>query len=437
MIRFLQFLIVGLFFWGGDAQAVRVVIDRGHFAPIPLALTKVYPADSEIYDLSQKLEKVVQKDLRSCGQFKLIDPLAFIQNLESLHRDGPRFGDWRILHAQALTRVKVENRDRKNFKVTLSLYDVFTQKVLEEIAYLGPKDEWRKMSHRIADKIYERLTGEQGYFDTKLVFVEESGPRTRRQRRLMMVDQDGENLKSLTKKGRTIVMTPRISPKGNRLVYLDFGERNRVPRVRIMDMKSKKHQTLGKFPGMTYSPRFSHDGRKVVLSFSQSGNSSLYEMDLVSRRVKRLSYGDVIDTSPSYSPDDRKIVFSSNRPGNVQIYVMDSNGQNLKRISYGPGRYATPVWSPRGDLIAFTKQYKGQFYIGVMRPDGTGERLLTTGDVVEDPEWAPGGQMILFTRTNPRRRGQSKLNIIDLSGFNERRVPLKAEGSGGSWVGSR
>jgi len=296
------------------------------------------------------------------------------------------------------------------------------------------QDNWRQVAHIIADAIYKRITGEDGYFNTRIVYISESGPPNRRIKRLAIMDQDGEHHKFLTQ-GDALVLTPRFSPTLQEITYLSF-YRN-LPRVYIFNIDTGRQEVLGDFPGMTFAPRFSPDGQRVVMSMARDGNSEIYTMDLRTRVVKQLTFHSAIDTSPSYAPDSSQVVFNSDRGGTQQLYVMDSNGRNVRRISYGQGRYATPVWSPRGDLIAFTKIHGGRFFIGVMRTDGSGERLLVEDFLVEAPTWAPNGRVLMYFRQNPTtaegRGGRSRLYSIDLTGHNEREIVTPIDASDPAW----
>ena len=419
----------------GPLSALNLKISQGHVAPIPIALTPAREADAALTEIGRDIIQKIEMNLKFSGGFSFIDERAYVQDMRNLHENGPRFGDWRILNAHALTRLSLK-RIPEGILLTFHLYDVMTQKELVGLSIKGRTDQWRRMAHKVSDSIYKSLTGDEGYFDTQIAYVHETGSRVHRRRQIAIMDQDGHNHRFLTPKTQNIVLSPRFSPSGQRLVYLDFGKNNRVPRVRIMDIKTQKNQTLGEFPGMTFAPRFSPNGQKVMMSLARNGSSALYEMDLVSRSVKSITSGPFLDTSPCYSPDGERVVFNTNRSGTQQIYLMDANGDNMRRISYGPGRYATPVWSPRGDWIAFTKMSGGQFYIGVMRPDGSGERLITTHNVVEDPSWSANGRMIIFSRTDPRIHGKSTLNAVDITGFHERLINIPAEGSGPTWSGT-
>jgi TolB protein len=302
------------------------------------------------------------------------------------------------------------------------------------LVYFTVPDNWRRIAHIVSDAIYKRMTGENGYFDTRIVYISETGPQNRRVKRLAIMDQDGEKHRFLTD-GGTLVLTPRFSPTLQEITYLSYyGD---VPRVYVFDIDTGREEVLGDFSGMTFAPRFSADGKQVIMSMAKDGNSEIYTMDLRTRSSKRLTNHSAIDTSPSYSPDGKFITFNSDRGGSQQIYVMDAGGRNVKRISHGKGRYATPVWSPRGDLIAFTKSTGGRFFIGVMRPDGKGERLLAEDFLVEAPTWAPNGRVLMFFRQESSKKdgsgGKTRLYSIDLTGHNEREVITPLDASDPAW----
>ena len=307
-------------------------------------------------------------------------------------------------------------------------------KEMMALAFTTVPSNWRRVGHIITDKVYERLTGEKGYFDTRIIYVAEEGPKTKRIKKLAIMDQDGANNKFLTL-GNELVLTPRFNPTSQMVTYLSYF-RN-LPRVYLLDIETGTQEVVGDFPGMTFAPRFSPDGKKIIMSFAKDGNSDIYTMDLENRIVEKITNHPSIDTSPSYSPDGKYICFNSDRSGYQQIYIMKSDGSNVKRISFGKGLYGTPVWSPRGDLIAFTKLHKGKFYIGVMRTDGSGERLLTENFYQEAPSWSPNGRVLIFyreTKTNDKGEGFSaKLWSIDLTGYNERLVKTPVDASDPSW----
>jgi TolB protein len=426
--------ILALVFATGQALAeLRIDITRGQVEPMPIAVTDFSGSSDREGFTGANISAVVTADLARSGLFKPIDRKAFIQTAESLNVQ-PRFGDWRALNAQALVQGRVELQQDGGLRVEFRLWDVFVGQQMIGQAYTTEPGNWRRVAHIIADAIYERITGESGYFDTRIVYVSETGPLTNRIKRLAIMDQDGENHQFLTD-GQALVLTPRFSPTAQEITYLSYF-RN-VPRVYIFNIETARREILGDFPGMTFAPRFSPDGNQVIMSLAQDGNSEIYTMDLRSRLVRRLTDHPAIDTAPSYSPDGARITFESDRGGTQQLYVMNADGSGVNRISFGDGRYGTPVWSPRGDLIAFTKSSKGMFYIGVMRPDGSGERLLTQSYLVEGPTWAPNGRVLMFYRQKRSRAdgtgGEAELVSIDLTGYNERVVTTPLQGSDPAW----
>lgn len=415
------------------ADAPVIDISRGHASPMPIAITDLFGENEKETRLGRDISKVVGADLERSGLFRLIDPKAFVQSLDSLQTQ-PRFADWQVINAQVLVQGRVSMQPDGRLRVEFRLWDVFAGQQMLGQAYFTQPENWRRIAHIIADALYHRLTGEDGYFDTRIVYVAESGSQTRRVKRLAIMDQDGENHRYLTD-GAALVLTPRFSPTAQEITYLSYFRG--TPRVYLFNIETGRQELLGNFPGMTFAPRFSPDGNKVVMSMARQGNTEIYEMDLRTRAATRITNHPAIDTSPSYSPDGRQVAFNSDRSGTQQLYVMNSDGSNPHRISFGQGRYATPVWSPRGDLIAFTKFHGSTFYIGVMRVDGSGERVLSEGYLVEAPTWAPNGRVLMFFRQVPGdtagRGGSTRLYSIDLTGFNERLVVTPQDGSDPAW----
>lgn len=410
---------------------LHVDVVEGHGKPMPVAVVDFFATGSDA-EIGAAIAGVVAADLERSGLFAPIDPAAFIQSAADIGEDGrPRFGDWRTIDALALVSGWLSRESDGRLKVSFRLWDTFGEEQLDGYVYRGNEGIWRRIAHKIADAVYERITGESGYFDTRVVYVAESGPATDRSKRLAIMDQDGANHRFLTD-GSALVLTPRFSPTAQEITYLSYVEGR--PRVYLYNIDTGRKEVVGNFPGMTFAPRFSPDGNKVVMSMAQSGNSEIYTMDLRTRRVARLTRHPAIDTSPSYAPDGRRVVFNSDRGGSQQLYVMDADGEGVRRISFGQGKYATPVWSPRGDLIAFTRVHSGTFSIGVMRPDGNGERILAEGFLVEGPTWAPNGRILMFFRQQRQQDGgKVELVSIDLTGHNERRISTPLGASDPAW----
>lgn len=399
---------------------------QGTLAPIPIAIPVFLGPDPQ---LSAEIADVVAADLEHSGLFQPLDRASFLEQVRDVNA-APRFPDWRAVRADALVVGSVGRSSDGRLVSEFRLWDVASGRQLAGQRFATSAQNWRRVGHIIADQVYERLTGEKGYFDTRVVFVDETGPKDKRVKRLAIMDQDGANVRLLSR-GHELVLTPRFSPTNQEITFMSYA--GDQPRVYLMNLETGQRELVGDFPGMTFAPRFSPDGQRVVMSLQAGGNSSIFEMDLRTRQKRQLTAGTAIDTSPSYSPDGREIVFESDRDGAQEIYVMSADGSNPRRISMGEGRYSTPVWSPRGDYIAFTKQLGGRFLIGVMRPDGTGERILTEGFHNEGPTWAPNGRVLMFFRESPGANGGPRILSIDLTGYNERPVPTPAFASDPAW----
>ncbi len=412
------------------ADAVMEIdITQGNLRPMPIAISPFLPGGQESAGLANSVTGIIASNLERSGLFKPIARAAFIEHISNVDLP-PRFRDWRAINAEALVVGQVSDNGQGQIKAQFRLWDVFTGKELKAEAFSAPAGEWRRIGHIISDAIYERLTGEKGYFDSRIAFVDESGPKNKRVKRLAIMDQDGHNLRYLTR-GRSLALTPRFSPTNRELTYTSY--EGGQPSVLRFDLASGRHQIVANLPGMTFAPRFSPGGDRIVMSLQRQGASNIYAMDLRSRQLRRLTATEAIDTSPCYSPDGRQIVFESDRSGQQELYVMNADGGGARQITGGDGRYSTPVWSPRGDLIAFTKQIRGRFLIGVVRPDGSGERILTEGYHNEGPSWSPNGRVIIFFRESPGEKGGPRLFTIDLTGYNERPLPTPNFGSDPAW----
>jgi TolB protein len=410
------------------AAQTHVEISGGNFQPLPIAIPKFVggaPTDS---DTAAGVSQIIAANLQRSGLFAPIDPAAYIETISSVDA-VPRFPDWRTINAQALVTGGVTQQSDGRLKAEFRLWDVLAGQQLAGQQYFTTPDNWRRIAHIISDAIYERLTGDKGYFDSRVVFIDETGPAERRIKRLAIMDQDGANVRYLTR-GDDLVLTPRFSPSTQEITYMAYGQGD--PRVYLYNIETGQREIVGNFPGMSFSPRFSPDGQRVIMSLQQGSNSNIFVMDLRSKATTRLTDTPAIDTGPSYSPDGSQVCFESDRGGRQQIYVMAATGGAAQRISFGDGSYSTPVWSPRGDYIAFTRQGAAKFAIGVMKPDGSGERILTEGFHNEGPTFSPNGRVIMFFRDPGGTSGPS-LFTVDISGRNEQRVTTPSYASDPAW----
>ena len=426
-------LIISLLSSQAFSEDLRININSGQVEPLPIAIANFTGEEGVSSKIGMQISTVVSNNLVGSGQFKAIESAAFIAPPTN-PSVRPNFTDWTPLGIKALVTGSIKNVNDQQIEVEFRLWDVIAETDLIGLRLSVNSKAWRRVAHIISDEIFERLSGDSGYFDTRIVYVSESGPQNKRIKRLAIMDQDGENHQFLTD-GSFLVLTPRFSPTSQEITYLAYFKNE--PRVYIFNLETGQQELLGSFPGMTFAPRFSPSGEKIIMSLAEKGVTDIYTMDLNSQEVKRLTNSPSIDTSPSFSPDGKKIIFNSDRGGTQQLYIMDFNGRNAKRISFGQGRYATPVWAPKGDLIAFTKMHKNKFYIGVMSPDGSGERLLAQGYLVEGPTWAPNGRVLMyFKQEAPIDDGKStNVNLfkIDITGFRETRIVTPTDGSDPAW----
>ncbi|QLP97334.1 MAG: Tol-Pal system protein TolB [Rhodoblastus sp.] len=403
---------------------IDLTIRGGQFKPVSIALTP-FVGEAEG---GAKTSQIINGDFRRSVFLNPVDPKSFPEEIANPDQP-PQMELWRAAATQFVVTGRVAKGPDGRSRTEFRLWDVATGQQAAGQQYVTDPNNARRVAHIVADAIFTRITGEKGLFDSRVVFIDETGPKDQRRKRLAIMDQDGANVRYLTK-GDNLVLTPRFSPSSQEVTFMSFGEGD--PRVFLLNIDSGQREVVGNFPGMTFAPRFSPDGQRVILSLQQGGSSNLYAMDLRSRATTRLSDTQAIDTSPCYSPDGAQIVFESDRGGQQQIYVMGASGGAAKRISFGEGRYSTPVWSPRGDMIAFTKQKGSTFAIGVMKPDGSGERILTEGFHNEGPTFAPNGLYVMFFREAQGGPG-GKIFMADIFGKGEFPVPTPNYASDPAW----
>ena len=410
---------------------LEITITDGVIEPLPIAVPRFQAETAGSEQLAADIAALVVQDLTGTGLFREIPASAFISQPASFDA-AVQYPDWRAINAQGLVMGAVSvNGDQLSVK--FRLYDIFSGSELGEgLLFNGTVSGWRRVAHKVADAAYSRITGESGYFDSRVVFVAESGPKDQRLMRLAIMDYDGANVQYLTDSG-SIVLAPRFSPSGDRISYTSY--ESGFPRTNMLDVASVGRREIVTQPGeMAFSPRFSRDGNRIIYSLANGGNTDIWMTDLAAGAHTRLTSAPSIETSPSFSPDGTQIVFESDRSGSQQLYIMSASGGEPRRISFEDGaRYGSPVWSPRGDLIAFTRQGGGRFHIGVMRTDGSEERLLTASDLDESPTWSPNGRVIMFTREILGTTGGPSLYSVDISGRNLRQVPVDGFASDPSW----
>lgn len=419
--KILSILSILVFMTGAAVADLRVDIVAGDLKPIPVAVQEFEVPVAKLRKKATELREVVVNDLASTGLFRMIDPDAYPKKV--LMDEMPEFNDWAMIKAQVMVQAKLSETSAGKYEVKYYVWDVAGKEQIEAQNLQGAVKTARRLAHIMADGIYERLTGERGYFDTQIIFIAESGEVDTRTKRMAIMDQDGHGFRYVSDE-KTYVMSPHFSPNMQTVVFLSY--RDEDPMVWTLDMNTGRQRRLGKFGGMTFAPRFSPDGGRIALTLAKDGTTNLYEYDIEEKTLRQLTFGDSIDTSPAYSPDGKKLAFNSNRSGSQQLHVLDLETFNEERLSYGNGKYATPAWSPRGDYIAFTKIADNTFYVGIMTPAGKNEKILASGWFMEAPSWAPGGRRVVYYETEKLGEVErsSKIRSVDIMGMNDYEIKL-------------
>lgn len=429
-LRLFLTALIAVIVWPFAANAqLEIDITKGNLEPTPIAVPDFLSQSETGRELGEKVAEIIRADLERSGLFASLDPASFIETQTNIDYE-PTYSDWRVIKAQALVSGRIVEENANRIRVEFRLWDVFSAKQLAGIRLASTPQNWKRTAHKASDAIYKALTGEEGYFDSRIVFIDEKGPKTNRRKRLGIMDQDGANPQYLLG-GSDLIITPKFAPNSQTITFMSY--ETLPPQLYMLDIESGRRELLGSFPGMTNAANFSPDGRKLLLTMERRGNSDVYLMDLTSRSTSRLTSDPGIDTSASFSPDGKKIVFNSDRGGSSQLYVMDADGTDQKRISFGEGRYNAPSWSPRGDKIAFVKSLGGEFSIGVMDIDGKNERLLTDAWHVDIPTWSPNGRVIAFSKESRGQNSTSEVWSVDLTGQNLRRINTPGQASDPAW----
>ena len=423
-MRKLLSVLFGLFIYIFNANAeLHVDIVAGGVDPTSIAVQKFETNGKVSSSDAKMLREVVENDLRRTGLFRIVNHDALPEYVKM--NEMPNFKVWNAIKAQALVQASIKPEGKDNYKLDFYLWDVNGQEQIEAQSLVASKKSVRRLAHIMADAIYERLTGEVGYFDTQIVFIAETGPVDNRVKRMAIMDQDGYGMRYVSDKN-TFVMSPHFSPNMSNVVFLSY--RNDDPMVWVLDLETGDQTKLGNFGGMSFAPRFSPDGKRVALSLVKNGITNIYEYDIDTKGLKQLTFGNHIDTSPSYSPDGRYMAFNSDSSGSQQIHVLDLKTGKQNRITFGSGRYATPAWSPDGNYIAFTKIADNTFYIGIMNPHGRHEKILAGGWYMEAPSWAPGSRRLVYYETEQAADGEERISHIrsvDITGQNLYDIELK------------
>lgn len=432
MIFYIKIFLISILLSFQSFAIQDIYISKGVNKLMPVAINRFVSsaADQKLLD---DVLNVIRSDLQHCGFFKIVPQDAFIDQIIGVE-NRPHFASWRQINTNLLLNGQIQRNGSSELVIKIILWDTVNEKSIFAQNFTSSTQLWRKLAHTISDKIYESVTGDPGYFGTRIFYISEIATGIRVSKRLAVIDYDGQNNQFLTN-GKHLVLTPSISPNAQYLLYVSY--ERRVPKIFIRDLKTSRSSLLGNVNAMSFSPKFSPDGSKVIFSMAKNGVTDIFIMDLQTNTINKITSGISINTSPTYSPDSQTIYFNSDRSGSGQIYSMNADGSNIKRISFGEGNYSAPSCSPNGKYIVFTKKVRNQeFTLGVMKIDGSDERIITSGYLVEGATWSPNSRIISFARTTaPYRNTKSstKLYTIDISGYNERLVPTLYDASDPEW----
>ncbi|VWX46896.1 Tol-Pal system beta propeller repeat protein TolB [Novosphingobium sp. 9U] len=419
-----------------DGGLTGSVSDENEWQDLGIAIT-TFATDRDVptqtnagstAQLGQAISQVIASDLKNNGLFKPTGPAGLPQpTLPQVQM--PDYPSWSGRGADMLVQGYVKAGADGQLTVGCYLYDISLTRQLIKGGWQFAASDWRRAAHKCSDLIYSRLSGESPFFDSKIAYIAETGPKGHRMKRLAIMDSDGANHRYLTS-GQAMALTPRYSPDYSKILYLSY--LNGQPSIYSYDLATDRQTLIARTGNPTLAPRWSPDGKWVLYSMAKGGTTDIYRISSAGGGTpQKLTNGPGINIGGSYSPDGSKIVYESDQSGSQQVYVMNADGSGQRRISFFGGRAATPEWSPRGDQIAFT-HIAGDLRVAVMNPNGGGMRHLTNSWQDEAPTWSPNGRIIQFFRT-AKGTGQASIWQVDLTGRNERRLPTPVGASDPAW----
>ncbi len=384
-----------------SAQKVYLDITSAGIRKLPVAI-QTFSGGSEISD-------IVREDLDFTGLFQIIDEKAHIER----HDQPFNQANWRGLQAEVVVKGTVIKD--KQIKAVISVYDVSDGREVLKKEYSGSKEFYRQLAHSIANDIYKILTGQQGIFRTKIVYIGEKS----KGKDLFQMDWDGYRNYEMGISGE-ILLAPKWASDGSKLIYSKL--KNRQWGIFLLDIKAMKERSVLMQKGLNMTGNFLSNNREFVFVSSKDGNSDIHIGDIISMNSRKLISSPWIDVSPSVSPDGRKLLFVSNRAGSPQIYISDINGTDLRKITYEGSYNTSPVWSPKGDKIAFAGMNGGRHQIFLINLDGSGLTQLTNSGNNEEPSFSPDGRYIAYTSD---RDGIKGIYIMRTDGGGQKRITNK------------
>ena len=387
----------------------RVEVSGVGLTQLPIAVSAFRGEDGA----PQKIAAIVQADLERSGQFRGVDTAG--SALDEVIR--PDVAVWRQKGADSLVTGSVSRLADGRYDVRFRLWDVVRGQDLGGQSYAVTTADLRLAAHRIADFIYEKLTGDKGAFSTRIAYVTKAAQRYQ----LWVADADGENAQSALASPEPII-SPAWSPNGSQLAYVSF--ESRKPVVYTHDVVSGKRRLIANFRGSNSAPAWSPDGRTLAVTLSRDGGSQLYAIHASGGEPRRLAQSSSIDTEPAYTPDGKYIYFVSDRGGAPQIYKMPSTGGNPERVTFSGSYNISPAISPDGRWLAYISRVSGAFKLYVMELAGGAVNAITDSSADESPSFAPNSRLIVYAT---RQQGREALMTTTLDG----KIKARLTGQGG------
>ncbi len=391
-----------------------IIIDRGVDEPIRIAVVPFKTDPSLVSEANQA--DIIGFDLARSGQF---DPLG-AENMLSYpnNRQMVFFRDWRILKAQYLVIGNARLTADGRVGIDFELYDVPGERQMITQRYTVARSQWRDVAHRIADTVYEEITGIRGAFSTKIMYVlAQNAGAPNAVYRLEIADSDGERSRTLFRSNEPI-MSANWSPDGKRVVYVTF-ETGR-PSIVIQDVNGSYRERLTNFRGINSAPVFSPDGRQLAMVLSKDGDPEIFMMDLASRSLRQITRHHAIDTEPSFTPDGRGIIFTSDRGGRPQIYQLELETNFIERLTFNGDYNARARLLPDGKHLVFVHRTNGVFHIAWQDLERDNLQVLTQTALDESPSLAPNGTMLIYATQD---QGRGILAVVSIDGSVKYRLP--------------
>lgn len=409
-------LLCSFFLWGcfllmakqaGAQDTVRIEIAGVGARQIPIAVAGF----AGELATEQKISAIIRADLERSGLFKIVE------TPETLAEDANvNYSDWQAKNAEALAAGSVKNSGNGRYEVRYALYDIATKQPVSSLSLGATGKALRLSAHKIADDIYEKLTGEPGIFSTRIAYITKSG----KEYRIEVADADGEN-RQIALRSNEPVISPAWSPDGRKIAYVSFEAKK--PVVYVQDLATRKRTVIANYKGSNSAPAWSPDGASLAVALSRDGFTQIYLVKADGKGLRKLTGTSSINTEPQFSPDGQFIYFTSDRSGSPQIYRMGINGDHVQRMTFFGGYNISPRIAPDGKHLAYISRRAGKFQVYLLDLTNGQELRLSDTSRDESPSFSPNGKYIMYA-TEKGRRGM--LAVVSIDGHVRQNISMQA-----------